>query len=208
MNLLKRSNPRSLGRNAIFACTLLALVAVYLAEPACAADHTSLDQFEAHIGYMLRVTARLAFAAFLIAYIARPWFQLTGKGRKLMSLRRYFGLSMAFTHTVHFGYVVALVVTFPEERDPATLIGGGFVYLVIWAMALTSTNAAQRKLKRWWHRLHSFGMHFLWLVFVTSFGSTALANGEDLYAWLSAAALVAFGLRLASALNQRLSRTA
>ena len=33
------------------------------------------------LGYGLRVSARLAFAAPLIAYIARPWRQLTGGGR-------------------------------------------------------------------------------------------------------------------------------
>ena len=34
-----------------------------------------------HIGYMLRVTARLGFGALLLAYVARPVVQLTSWGR-------------------------------------------------------------------------------------------------------------------------------
>jgi threonine/homoserine efflux transporter RhtA len=41
------------------------------------------------LGYALRMSARLAFAALLVAYIARPWQQLTGGGRWLLRHRRY-----------------------------------------------------------------------------------------------------------------------
>lgn len=56
----------------------------------------------------LRVSARLAFIAFLLAYVARPWHELTGRGRWLILYRRYFGLAAALVHTVHFAYIVAL----------------------------------------------------------------------------------------------------
>ena len=49
------------------------------------------------LGYGLRVSARLAFAALLIAYIARPWRQLAGGGRWLLRHRRYFGLAAPLT---------------------------------------------------------------------------------------------------------------
>ena len=60
---------------------------------------------------MLRVTARLAFAAFLVAYAARPILQLTGVGRRLVSNRRFFGLSAALSQTVHLAYVVTYIAT-------------------------------------------------------------------------------------------------
>ncbi|MEC7956327.1 MAG: hypothetical protein VX158_03810 [Pseudomonadota bacterium] len=77
------------------------------------------------LGYGLRVSARLAFAALLIAYIARPWRQHTGGGRWLLRHRRYFGLAAALTHTVHFGYIVALFMLTDEVLEVTTAIFGG-----------------------------------------------------------------------------------
>ena len=36
------------------------------------------------LGYALRVSARVAFIALLLAYVARPWHKLTGRGLWLM----------------------------------------------------------------------------------------------------------------------------
>ena len=83
------------------------------------------------LGYGLRVSARLAFAALLIAYIARPWRQLTGGGRSLPQHRRYFGLAAALIHTVHFGYIVALFILTDEVLEVTTAIFGGLAYVLI-----------------------------------------------------------------------------
>ena len=45
-----------------------------------------------HIGHMLHVTAGLGFALLLIAYVTRPFFQLSFWGRELLLQRRYVGL--------------------------------------------------------------------------------------------------------------------
>lgn len=126
------------------------------------------------IGYGLRVTARLSFTFFILAYLARPLFQLATGGlrstaRVLLRNRRYLGLCAAFVHTVHFGYVVAFVILSGEAVALVTLVGGGLAFLLFWLMALTSNDAAVRWLGVGWKRLHRFGMHYIWLIFMQSF---------------------------------------
>ena len=64
---------------------ILALALAVFARGLTGSSDTTLE----HIGYMLRVTARMAFVMLLLAYVARPIRQLTGKGIGLMRLRRY-----------------------------------------------------------------------------------------------------------------------
>jgi DMSO/TMAO reductase YedYZ heme-binding membrane subunit len=160
------------------------------------------------LGYALRVSARFAFFALLLAYIARPWQQLTGSGRWLLRHRRYFGLAAALTHTVHFGYIVALYVLTDEVLEAVTAVFGGLAYVMIWFMALTSNRASQQRLGTWWSRLHRFGMHYLWLIFMQSFAGRAIAEGDSLYVAIAAAGLAALMLRIAASLRQRFRRTA
>lgn len=150
------------------------------------------------LGYALRVTARLAFAMLLLAYIARPWHQLTGTGGWLLRHRRYFGLSAAITHTAHFGYIVALFVLTEETLETTTAVFGGLAYVLIWFMALTSNRAAQRRMGLWWSRVHRFGMHYLWLIFMQAFAGVAIATGEVFYVAIAALGLVALMLRIAA----------
>ena len=88
--------------------SILIMVVSYLAMPV----YTVADE----IGYMLRVTARLAFVLLILAYTATALMRLFRVGyvfslaRWLRKNRRYLGLSMALVHTVHFGYVVSLFV--------------------------------------------------------------------------------------------------
>lgn len=160
------------------------------------------------LGNALRVSARFAFFALLLAYIARPWQQLTGSGRWLLRHRRYFGLAAALTHTVHFGYIVALYVLTDEVLEAVTAVFGGLAYVMIWFMALTSNRASQQRLGTWWSRLHRFGMHYLWLIFMQSFAGRAIAEGDPLYVAIAAAGLAALMLRIAASLRQRFRRTA
>jgi len=58
-----------------------------------------------------------------------------------------------------------------------SLIAGGIAYSLIYVMALTSTNAAQRRLGKWWRRIHKVGIHYVWLIFTASYAIRAL--GDD-----------------------------
>ena len=185
----------------IFGLCIALLGAGYLMMPAYA-------ELADQVGYMLRVTARIAFAFFVAAYVARPMVVLVGKGRLLVANRRYLGLAMALAHTVHFVYVVASLRLSPEPLDYVILIFGGLAFVLMWAMAATSNDAAMRAMKHNWKRLHRFGLHYLWLIFTQSFAGRVF--GEDpyyLYSILTVIALAALAMRVAAYRRQRARRT-
>ena len=59
-----------------------------------------------------------------------------------------------------------------------SLIGGGLGYALILAMALTSTDAAQRAMGRWWKRLHRVGIWYVFLIFAQSYAGRLAKFGE------------------------------
>ncbi len=196
------------GRRVIYTLTLFALgLSLYLQDRALG---TAFDDVSAadHIGYMLRVTARIAFFLLLLAMIARPFRQLTGMGFQLLRHRRYLGLAMAFVHTVHFGYVLAFLQNSGQNLEAVTIIVGGFAFFLTWVMAVTSNNTSQRALGVWWRRIHTFSLHYIWLIFMITFFCALRANSEPLYAGIVSAGLVAVSLRIAVHLSQRFKRTA
>jgi DMSO/TMAO reductase YedYZ heme-binding membrane subunit len=67
-------------------------------------------------------------------------------------------------------------------------------------MALTSNDLAVRTLGRWWKRVHGFGIHYVWVVFVYVFAGAALF---DPWYWLFVVAGVA-GLTLRVIARRRL----
>ncbi len=169
------------------------IIAASLAVP----EVTSGMSVDEHIGYMLRVTARLAFALLLVAYVAGPLVKLFGTGHWMLRNRRYIGLSMALAHTVHFGYVVALFVYTPATLEWVTIVGGGLAFVLMWLMAATSNNVSVRRFGKNWKRLHTFGLHYLWLIFMQSFAPRAFAEEVYLlYPLLTAAGVAALGLRV------------
>ena len=122
--------------------------------------------------------------------------QVFGVGRWLLVNRRYLGLSMALAHTVHFAFVAALVLVQGEPLDLVTIVGGGLAFVLMWAMAATSNDAAMRRLQRNWRRLHLVGLHYLWIVFMQSFAGRLGADDPHLlYAGLTAAGAAALVLR-------------
>ena len=167
----------------ILGAMAIALVLCYTLMP----DYTKLED---EVGYMLRVTARLAFVCLMLAYIARPLVRLFGVGRGLLGHRRYLGLSMAMAHTVHFGYVVALIVALDAEVGWITYVFGGLAFVFMWVMAATSNDVSQRALQRNWRRLHTFGLHYLWVVFMQSFIGAAV--NQDPYFIYTGLSLVGF----------------
>ena len=87
-------DPRSQGRLQIFATVIVMLGIALLLTP----EEIALEERHA---YGLRVTARIAFAFFMLAYIARPLVQTFGTGHWLMRHRRHLGLAAALAHAVH-----------------------------------------------------------------------------------------------------------
>ena len=152
--------------------------------------------FHHRLSLATRLTARWSALWFLLAFTARPLFQIVGPAWAPVSRqRRYIGLGFAFAHTVHGGALTWLILSGGASRGPLVWIGGGIAYALMWAMAATSNDAAMRALGRNWRWLHLTGMWWLWLVFINSyfgriFRPEAQILGMVMTALFAAAALI------------------
>ncbi|MBO9696081.1 MAG: hypothetical protein J7499_07765 [Sphingopyxis sp.] len=127
-------------------------------------------------GLAARWTARAGLPLFLVAFLAstlvRRW---PGPAtRALLRRRRQWGLGFALAHTIHLVALGINVTVFAPGRSWQSLLGGGLAYVLIYLMALTSTDRWQRRLGRWWGRLHRFGIHYIWFIFTASYAGRAL----------------------------------
>ena len=128
---------------------------------------------------VLRLTARLAFLAYLVVFIARPLRQIvkTPLTAWLLRERRSFGLTMASIHFVHIALIVYRArnsVEF-EFEFPGQIIGGT-IYLLMLLMVITSFDKPARALGPLnWRRLHKTGLYALGVAFL----STLLPESRD-----------------------------
>ena len=153
-----------------------------------------------------RYTARVGFPLLILAYIARPLHQLAPSSfsKGALARRRWIGLGFAISHTIHLVALVTALQLAGQPPNPVTVIGGGFAYLLLYAMALTSTDRAQRRMGKWWKRLHRFGIHYLWFIFAQSYLGRAF-DPERMWVGVifGAIAFAAAGIRLAAWLKTR-----
>ncbi|MCY4746859.1 hypothetical protein NYO99_17930 [Pelomonas sp. UHG3] len=122
---------------------------------------------------LIRTTATLSLLLFLLVYLAVPLPRLTGsKGWRAQ--RRRLGLAFAASHGVHLVAVLAYAALdpagFQRATTPFSIASGAVAYAFIAAMVATSWPTPRRWLgERAWHRLHTAGLHFLWLSFVVAY---------------------------------------
>ena len=158
-----------------------------------------------------RYTVRDSFPLFLLAYTASAWVTLTHApaSKWLLRNRRYIGLSFALAHTIHFAMIVSYFSLTPAELDFVTILFGGLAYLFIWVMAATSNDWSVRTLGRNWKRLHLVGSHYVWLIFVLTYGPRLVEPGMF---WVGVVGLgLAFavlGVRVAAGIKMRRMRRA
>lgn len=148
-----------------------------------------------------RWTARVGFPLFLLGYSASAMARLWPGGwrRVLLRDRRFWGLGFAACHTVHLFALAVFLKLGEETRTATTLIGGGLAYALLYAMAATSTDAAMRRLGRNWKRLHSAGIHYLWLIFTLSYAGRIIEPDSRITGLIGLSlALGALGLRIAA----------
>lgn len=130
-------------------------------------------------GLAARWTARAGLPLFLVAFLAstlvRRWPGPVT--RALLRRRRQWGLGFALAHTIHLVALGINVTLYAPGRTWQSLIGGGLAYALLYAMAFTSTDGWQRRLGRWWGRLHTVGIYYLWFIFFASYGGRAF--GDD-----------------------------
>lgn len=118
-----------------------------------------------------RWTARVGLPIFLLTYLASSLVRLSPApwSRALARDRRWWGLGFAASHSVHLVALTIATSLDPEPRTFASLVPGGTAYVFILAMTVTSSNAAMRGMGRNWKRLHTAGMHVIWLIFTLAY---------------------------------------
>lgn len=142
-------------------------------------------------GAAARYTARFSFPIFIFAWSASALATLWPGGWRSVMLRRRraIGLSFAAAHFVHFAALLIAVFVFAAQPSTKTIYGGGFTYVLIAAMALTSNDWSVRKLgPRNWKMLHTIGGLAVAIVFTVSY----LGRLEE-KAWLAIPALTLLG---------------
>ena len=152
-------------------------------------------------GLAARWTARAALPLFLVAFLAstlvRRW--PGGITRALLRRRRQWGLGFALARTIHLVALAVNVIVYAPGRTWQSLIGGGLAYVMIYIMALTSTDGWQRRLGRWWWLLHTVGIYYIWFIFTASYAGRAFGDdpGKQMVGVLFGAILMAaLALRL------------
>jgi sulfoxide reductase heme-binding subunit YedZ len=131
-----------------------------------------------NLRFVLRITARLAFLIFLLAFIARPLWQVfpTSASRTLLQYRRQIGVAFAGVHTVHLLVILTRVQLVPEFQLTAKNHFGAITYLLILLMLITSFDSPARAIgRKSWKILHKTGL----FVIAISFVQTLLPNSEQ-----------------------------
>lgn len=162
--------------------------------------HSGTDAADAW-GRAARWTARIGLPIFLLTYAASSLGRLwpNAATRTIWRDRRWWGLGFAACHTIHLYALVKALEASGEQRTFASLVPGGSAYLMIFLMALTSNDAAMRALGKNWKRLHTIGIHYVWLIFTLAYAGrlmTAKTRPEAIYG--VTLCLAALAIRLAA----------
>jgi DMSO/TMAO reductase YedYZ heme-binding membrane subunit len=134
---------------------------------------------EAGVRACIRATARSSLALLVLVFplsaVRRRWpSPATGW---LLRNRRYLGLSLAVSHGYHLLFIGVLYsIGRAGDVPQATVYGGGFGFVMLAAMAVTSNDTSQRRLGASWRRLHWVGLYTVWIVFAVSYMPDALPD--------------------------------
>ncbi len=117
-----------------------------------------------------RWTARASFPLFLLPFTASALVRLYPARwtKALLRDRRWWGLGFATAFALHL--VCLLLNQWLRDNFPPTgpTDPGFYLYLLLLAMVLTSSDAARKRMGRWWKVLHRTGMWGFWVVFAIS----------------------------------------
>lgn len=135
-----------------------------------------------------RWTARAALPFFLIAFTARAMAHIWPGvlTRALLRRRRQWGLGFALAHFIHLGslyYYVTIAAPAGERLSRTAFVaenvGGIVIFVFITLMAATSNDAAVRRLRRWWGRLHLTGSYAIWGAFTLAYAGRFTDGDPD-----------------------------
>lgn len=121
---------------------------------------------------MTRFTARISLFIFALVFTASALHKLfrSASTAELVRNRRSFGISFAFSHTVHLFALATFLRLSGNEAPKLTLIFGGLAYVIIYVMAFTSNDWSVKKLgARNWKMLHKIGIFYIWFIFFVTY---------------------------------------
>ncbi len=157
---------------------------------------------EAGLRITLHVTARITFVFFLCAFTGNALRDLRpGRFSLWLSWKRdWFLVAMAASHTFHLAAIIAFFqVVGWSKLHVVTLLGGGFVYLLIYGLAATAIMRSRRGGHGFLggsFRIEAAALYLIWLVFALAF-VPRIISGWPVYSILAVAAVGALLIRLA-----------
>jgi membrane-bound acyltransferase YfiQ involved in biofilm formation len=156
---------------------------------------------ESGVVLLLHLTARCTFVFFFCAFTGNALRDLwPGKvSQWLARSHDYFLVAQAASHTVHLGAILAYfqLVGWSRLKMP-TLLGGGFVYLLIYALAaaaLVRLFSGRQASLIGSIRFEGFALYVIWLVFALAF-VPRIVSGWPVYSLFGLAAIVALTIRI------------
>jgi methionine sulfoxide reductase heme-binding subunit len=168
---------------------------------------------EAAIRLALRVTARTTFFFFMCAFAGNALRGLF-PGRLsiwLATKRDAFLLAAAASHTIHLAGIIALFTLLGGSRlNFVTVFGGGFVYLLIYALAIGAMMRLRGRQPRSLlgsPRFEAVALYLIWLVFALAF-VPRIGSGWPVYSLFAVVALAALFVRVACLVRHRRTRAA
>lgn len=174
--------------------------------------YAAFDTAEEGLHAVVRVTAQTSLLLLVAVFVASSLRQLSPSPatRWLLVNRRYLGISMGYSHTVHFASLVLLGMVsadFGSTVSPVTLVFGGFGFVMCWLLTLTSSNAMVARLgAARWRKLHKFGVYYLWFIFAQSYIPRMFLT-SPVYAFPVALLLGSLALRIWAARTGRAATT-
>lgn len=157
---------------------------------------------EAGLRIALHVTARITFVFFLSAFTGNALRDLW-PGRFSLWLSRNrdrFLVAVAASHTFHLAAIIAFFqVVGWSKLHLVTLLGGGFVYLLIYGLAATAIKRLRRGGRGFLGgslRLEAAVLYLIWLIFALAF-VPRIVSGWPVYSILAAVAVGALVARIA-----------
>ena len=120
-----------------------------------------------------------------------------------MRNRPYLGFSLGVSHAAHAVFLV-LLFTHYESFHLAGAVGGLLGYAFLAAMLATSNSWGRRSLGvRNWKRLHTVGIHYLWIAFTYTMLMSLIAAPSFPKGVFAGLGFGALGLRIAGSLAAR-----
>ena len=160
----------------------------------------------------IRLSAKISLICFCLAFSASSAYATFQNKviRWLLKHRKYIGVAFALVHFIHLLFLILLQVYFHPVFivRPPLLIGlGGFAYLTILAMLLTSFDRFSGLISRaHWQRLHKYGGYWILIVFSNSI-FTRVILGQWVYVPFAFLLLFVWIIRIVARTKNRSLRT-